>query len=488
MASFSGGVSNSRCNGRGKRIQTRRTKSELISEQKQTANGYQVNTLQLKSREDTSHADRPTQPSATVFRRDSFLDPDLIDQTDGSYRYPFTKLDLFITVCSTIFFLYDFVSDIVLTEEYYRHGRYLAFWLTASFTVVPAVISNGLSIQWYYLDYRREKKHPEIVSTSLCTWFCRVFFTFPLMMGPAVRHVEYIYHGCKSWTKNQDDDDKKKKKDHHYKQMLYEDNDASLIRMLESFLESAPQLIIQLYIILTEDKHNSPLFFTMYVRPVAMFGSWIGLSWSLVSYHRALRAMHSHETPTDSYTADLMKNVGGAVGYFLWRACEVGPRVVIIALFASQLGYLVLIAAGVHWLCMTTWLFFQKTEFYKNRRDEIIFNIVIGYVLIFCFINTRDGHTRFRILIYYFVFYLENFSMLVSWTYFTSNKSDWFYFVAIIVVTAGCVCQVVFQICFYLCCHPKKIKICLNPCKDFMCYQSVCHSLDEADRVPPAYL
>ncbi|XP_033737421.1 XK-related protein 8-like isoform X2 [Pecten maximus] len=262
MASFSGGVSNSRCNGRGKRIQTRRTKSELISEQKQTANGYQVNTLQLKSREDTSHADRPTQPSATVFRRDSFLDPDLIDQTDGSYRYPFTKLDLFITVCSTIFFLYDFVSDIVLTEEYYRHGRYLAFWLTASFTVVPAVISNGLSIQWYYLDYRREKKHPEIVSTSLCTWFCRVFFTFPLMMGPAVRHVEYIYHGCKSWTKNQDDDDKKKKKDHHYKQMLYEDNDASLIRMLESFLESAPQLIIQLYIILTEDKHNSPLFFT----------------------------------------------------------------------------------------------------------------------------------------------------------------------------------------------------------------------------------
>ncbi|OWF49135.1 XK-related protein 6-like [Mizuhopecten yessoensis] len=485
MASTSGGVSNSRCNGLGKRIQTRRTSFKLTPQQEQKANGYQVNSLQLQTEDDRdrTHADRPTQPSATVF-----LD-DVIDQTDGSYRYPFTKIDLFITLFSTLFFLYDFVSDIVLTEEYFRHGRYLAFWLTAAFTVLPAVISNGLSVQWYYLDYTREKQHPEIIGTSMCTWFCRVFFTFPLMMGPAVRHVEYIYHGCKSWTKDSDEGDRKKAKDHHYKQMLYEDNDASLIRMLESFLESAPQLIIQLYIILTEEKHDSPPFFTMYVRPVAMLGSWIGLSWSLVSYHRALRAMHAHSSGlTTASMTGLGKNIGGAIGYFLWRACEVGPRVIIIALFASQLGYIVLVAAGFHWLSMTTWLFFQKTEFYPNRRDEIIFNIVIGYVLVFCFINTRDGHTRFRVIIYYFVFYLENFAMLLSWTYFTPDKSEWFYFMAISVVASGFVCQIVFQLFFYMCCHPEKIEICLNPCKDFMFYRSVCHSLDEADREPPAYL
>lgn len=39
--------------------------------------------------------------------------------------------------------------------------------------------------------------------------------------------------------------------------MLYEDNDASLIRMLEAFLESAPQLILQLYIILTEGEEEN---------------------------------------------------------------------------------------------------------------------------------------------------------------------------------------------------------------------------------------
>lgn len=34
--------------------------------------------------------------------------------------------------------------------------------------------------------------------------------------------------------------------------MLHEDTDAGMMRMLEAFLESAPQLVLQMYIILTE--------------------------------------------------------------------------------------------------------------------------------------------------------------------------------------------------------------------------------------------
>ena len=46
---------------------------------------------------------------------------------------------------------------------------------------------------------------------------------------------------------------------HHYKQMLYEDTDAGMMRMLEAFLESAPQLVLQMYIILTESPDDNML-------------------------------------------------------------------------------------------------------------------------------------------------------------------------------------------------------------------------------------
>lgn len=186
MASSSGGMPSSRCNGRGKRIPTRRSSYKLHSGEGQTTKELQPPFYELQAI-DRTHPDRPTQPSATVFRRDSFQEHDLIDQTDGSYRYPFTCLDFIVTIGSTLFFLYDFISDVVLAEEYFRHGRLLAFWFTAAFTAVPALISNGMSVQWYYLDYCRQKIHPHAIPTSVCTWFCRVFFTIPLMMGPAVR-------------------------------------------------------------------------------------------------------------------------------------------------------------------------------------------------------------------------------------------------------------------------------------------------------------
>lgn len=234
--------------------------------------------------------------------------------------------------------------------------------------------------------------------------------------------------------------------------------------------------------------HFNYFFIKGYVRYAALFGSWIGLSWSLVAYHRALRAMYLYGPNADPEKIpratrwNTFKDIAAAIGHFLWRASECGPRVIIIALFASYFTYFVLIAAGVHWMTMSIWLFIQKTSFYKNRCDEIVFNIVIGYVLIFSFINTRDGHTRYRALLYYFIFYVENFTMLLSWVYFTDRKSDWFYFVAISVVSSGCVIQICTQLMYYLMCHPVKIKVCLWPREDFNCYQSVCRTLTDEQK------
>jgi len=149
----------------------------------------------------------------------------------------------------------------------------------------------------------------------------------------------------------------------------------------------------------------------------------------------------------------------GSIGNFLWRACEVGPRVIILALFASYFTYWLLIAAIVHWIGMSLWLCCQKSKFYETKFDQFVFNVTVGYISIFCFLNVIDGQTRFRVIPYYIVFYTQNFMMLLSCTYFTNDKSAWFHFVAISIVALGCLLHIIFQLSYYLLCHPKKNEI-----------------------------
>ena len=46
--------------------------------------------------------------------------------------------------------------------------------------------------------------------------------------------------------------------------MLYEDRDASMIRMFDAFLESAPQLVLQLYVTITESETEKDTFLSEY--------------------------------------------------------------------------------------------------------------------------------------------------------------------------------------------------------------------------------
>lgn len=70
------------------------------------------------------------------------------------------------------------------------------------------------------------------------------------------RHSEYIFHGIRSKSGSDAIEEERKKKWHHYKQMLYEDTDAGMVRMFESFLEAAPQLVLQLFILFREIVEN----------------------------------------------------------------------------------------------------------------------------------------------------------------------------------------------------------------------------------------
>lgn len=191
----------------------------------------------------------------------------------------------------------------------------------------------------------------------------------------------------------------------------------------------------------------------------------------MVAYQKALR--FSHEDKENL-------SVPGMIFSFLWRVCEIGPRVISIGLFAALFHEVVFIVVSVHWVFMSAWLFCQKTRFYQNRCEERFFNIVCGYVLVFCFLNVRDGRTRYRMLVYYLIVYVENWTMMGFWFYFTDEKSAWFYIPTFFVVSLGVILQLIFQLIYYRFFHPLGSGAipCCPPQGEYTCYQSLCHELD----------
>ena len=64
-------------------------------------------------------------------------------------------------------------------------------------------------------------------------------------MSVPYRMFETLIYGCKS----RDPEMEVLKRRRFYDKMVNEDTDAMLLRLFESFMESAPQLVLQLYII-----------------------------------------------------------------------------------------------------------------------------------------------------------------------------------------------------------------------------------------------
>lgn len=75
--------------------------------------------------------------------------------------------------------------------------------------------------------------------------FCDIcFFAF--------RYIDSLYFGLRS---NQNKG-KTEKQVNYYKQMIYEDADATLLRLFECFMECAPQIVLQIYIYAQLEAHS----------------------------------------------------------------------------------------------------------------------------------------------------------------------------------------------------------------------------------------
>ncbi|XP_035668056.1 XK-related protein 4-like [Branchiostoma floridae] len=356
------------------------------------------------------------------------------------YEEEFTYIDALFVFVGIVTFLADIVSDVVLAvRNYFLEGYYGWFAMTITFVLLPSIVLQLCSIRWYLQD-RSKVPESERAGVLSCLWRGLLHF---LQLGTMWRCVQALIYGFRS------------RRDHQkwYRKWLAEWTDVCLLRMFEAFLESAPQLVLQLYIMQVKGQSDP-------ITVLAVGTSLASLSVALVSYHKSLReALPDADRIT--YT--------GVVLWVLWRLCTVTARVVAISLFASQFHWYTFAILGGHFIIMFVWRSCQDIRFYENRVEQTGFNIVIAFVNIFSWLSmVQESRSRYRATAFYALVYVENATMagLWYWKMQQAGLRPVYLKPALLLVYVGFFVGIIFMSLHYLFCHPKQIPICIRPFDD----------------------
>ncbi|XP_033009753.1 XK-related protein 7-like [Lacerta agilis] len=223
--------------------------------------------------------------------------------------------------------------------------------------------------------------------------------------------------------------------------MMFESADISMLRLLETFLKSAPQLVLQLSIMVQQNRID-PL------QGLSASASLVSLAWTLASYQKVLRDSREDKMPM-SYK--------GAVTQILWHLFTIAARAIAFALFASVFHLYFGIFIVTHWCIMTFWIIQGETDFCMSKWEEIIYNMVVGIIYIFCWFNVKEGRSRCRMSIYYVIILSENAAMTGLWYWFRDQGgvSESNALIVVCVVTSSFALGVFFMFIYYCLLHPN---------------------------------
>ncbi|KAM9084061.1 XK-related protein 6 [Megaptera novaeangliae] len=379
-------------------------------------------------------------------------------------------LDCLWIVLALLVFFGDVGTDLWLALDYYRKGDYGYFGLTLFFVLVPSLLVQSLSFRWFVQDYTGgglgaveglSSRGPPMMGAvyghgagvpatpgaqrlcrlSVWIWLSVIHL---LQMGQVWRYIRTMYLGIQS----------QRQKEHQrrfYWAMMYEYADVNMLRLLETFLESAPQLVLQLCIMIQKSRAET-------LPCVSSVTSLMSLAWVLASYHKLLR---------DSRDDKKSMSYRGAVIHLFWRLFTISSRVLSFALFASIFQLYFGIFVVVHWCAMAFWVIHGGTDFCMSKWEEILFNMVVGIVYIFCWFNVKEGRTRYRMFAYYTIVLTENAALTFLWYFYRDPETtDSFAVPALCCVFISFVAGIAVMLLYYGVLHPTgpRAKILVSSC------------------------
>ncbi|XP_064625100.1 XK-related protein 6-like isoform X2 [Lineus longissimus] len=187
--------------------------------------------------------------------------PSATDDDDGERQGCDWSLATLLQIVSylvfAVLYIIDCGSDIWTASVYKTDQEDRHFWLTFIIVAVSSVTLVVINLYWYYCEYEDDKAVRPDGMPPRWVWAVRIIFTLCLL-GPFLRCIEI----CRLGMKNKRAEDERVK-EYYKKRADLEIQDVAVLGIIESFLESAPQLGLQLFIMQTQGheenfrrKHN----------------------------------------------------------------------------------------------------------------------------------------------------------------------------------------------------------------------------------------
>ncbi|KAM3858128.1 XK-related protein 8.3 [Diretmus argenteus] len=326
----------------------------------------------------------------------------------------YSWLDFVFSVVGVCTFVLDWGSDVWVATEFYLRGDFFWFGVLVSLMVQSSVVVQMFS--WFWFKYDRDL---EGFTAMFGDRVKLSFLLHVLQLGFFCRHVSAIWRGFRVWWRQEQGSE----------YAVYLTHDLSMLRLIETFCESAPQLTLMTYILLQTNR----------ARTVQ--------SWMVLDYHRSLRSFLPDKAKQDW---------SSSVVYFLWNLLLIAPRVAAIALFASVLPNYIIVHFLILWLILVFWVWRQKTNFMDSAGGEWLYRATVGLIWYFSWFNVADGQTRVRSVIYHTFMTTDGGILLTTWWCYRDPVQTQAY--GLILLTTLPLIYLLglsFKALYYCCFHPK---------------------------------
>ncbi|XP_015987635.2 XK-related protein 8 [Rousettus aegyptiacus] len=292
--------------------------------------------------------------------------------------------DLVLGVWGTASFVINLGVDLWIASQYVLSGRYLWAALVLTLLGLASVLLQVFSWIWLRAD-------PAGLHESQPPVRCLALLHL-LQLGYLYRCVQGLQQGLFVWQQKVPSEF-----DLAYADFL--SLDISMLRLFETFLEKTPQLALVLAIVLQSGRAE-------YYQWVGICMSFVGISWALLDYHRALRTCLPSKP---------LLGLGSSVIYFLWNLLLLWPRVLAVALFSALFPcYVTLHFLGL-WLVLLFWVWLQGTDFMPDPCSEWLYRATVATILYFSWFNVAEGRTRGRAIIHLVFLLSDSVLMVVTW-------------------------------------------------------------------------
>ncbi|XP_036234897.2 XK-related protein 9 [Molothrus ater] len=343
----------------------------------------------------------------------------------------FTKQNFFFLVGGMIIYVVDIVVDFWVASRYFCQGQYSWSILIMCFRGLSSIITQVFSYKWFKNDWEGTDTGKLKLVFLLHLFHCGIF----------IRYWFALKYGCQAAFKQTSSRGASETDPSNFiqKQAIDAVTDINMLRVFKAFLETTPQLFLQIYILMEHGK-------THFYQYAAIMMSFCGISLSMVDYQISLRK----SLPDKDEFHVLSKFV-----YLFYKLLTITSWILSISLITLLSVRISVILLIFLWICGFTWTLKQHTTFCKSKKMEYLYRTVVGIILIFSFFNIKGRRTKVCLYIYYATHTVVTLCILFVYMFWKPSIIKEICFTIVSILTILClVLGIIFLVVYYSHFHP----------------------------------